>query len=72
MDFFMAEMAGRSKGSRRTPRRKSLPSLRQFLAIAENCSRCHLTTSREPTLMGVLRRMQAPDGEVSSMVAGSR
>jgi len=58
--------------SRRTPRRNSRPSLRQFLATAENCSRCHFTVSREPIVMAVLRRMQAPDGDVSSRVAEAR
>jgi len=33
---------------RRTPRRNSRPSLRQFLAMAANCSRCHLTQTLEP------------------------
>jgi hypothetical protein len=56
----------------RTPSRNSRPSLRQFLATAENCSRCHFTVRREPTWMGVLTRMQAPDGEVSSRVAEAR
>ena len=72
MASFSIGLVWGSRGSRRTPRRKSRPSLRQFLAMAENCSRCHLTMSLEPTLMGVFTRMQAPDGEVSSMVAGSR
>lgn len=58
--------------SRRTPRRKSLPSLRQFLAIAENCSLFHFTISLDPIEMGFLSRMQAPDGDVSSSVAGAR
>jgi hypothetical protein len=58
-------------GSRRTPRRKSLPSRRQFRATAEKCSRCHFTVSLEPTVMGVLIRMQAPEREVSSRVAGA-
>ena len=58
--------------SRRTPS-KSVPSLRQLLAIlAENCSLCHFTMSLDPTEMGLLSRMQAPDGDVSSSVAGAR
>ncbi len=59
-------------GSRRTPSRNSRPSLRQFLATAENCSRCHFTVRWEPIVMGVFRRMQAPETEVSSRVAGRR
>jgi len=39
---------------------------------AEKCSRCHFTVSLAPTAMGVLRRMQAPDGDVSSRVPGAR
>jgi len=58
--------------SLRTPRRNSLPSMRQFLATAENCSRCHFTVSLDPTVIGALRRMQAPDGDVSSRVAEVR
>ena len=58
--------------SRRTPSRNSLPSLRQFWATPENCSRCHLTVSLDPTVMGVLTRMQAPDRDVSSRVPGTR
>lgn len=58
--------------SRRTPRRNSLPSLRQFLAIAENCSMYHFTESLDPTMIGFLRRIQAPDGDVSSSVAEAR
>jgi len=57
---------------RRTPHKNSAPSRRQFLAIAENCSRCHFTVSSDPTVMGVLTRRQAPDGDVSSRVAGAR
>ena len=59
-------------GSRLTPRRNSRPSLRQFLAMAENCSRCHFTMILDPMLIGVLRRMQAPDREVSSRVPAAR
>src|SRR5271166_3351846 len=58
--------------SRLTPRRKSLPSLRQFLVTAENCSRCHLMTSRDPTVKGRCTRMHAPDWDVSSSVPGTR
>jgi hypothetical protein len=54
------------------PRRKSLPSLRQFRAIAENCSRCQRMVSRDPMVNGRWTRIQAPDGEVSSSVAGAR
>ena len=62
----------RAASSRRTPRRNSRPSLRQFLATAEKCSRCHFTVTLAPTAMGLLRRMQAPDGDVSSRVPGAR
>ena len=59
--------------SRRTPNRNSLPSLRQFRAIAGNCSRSHLTVMREPTEGGGrLIRTHAPDLEVSSRMAGAR
>ena len=57
---------------RRTPHRNSEPSRRQFLAMAENCSRCHLTVSSAPTVIGVFTRKHAPDGDVSSSVAGAR
>jgi len=60
---------GRASGSRRTPNRNSRPSRRQFLATAENCSRCHLTVTLDPTWTGAFRRMHAPDREVSSSVA---
>ena len=64
---------GRStRGSRRTPRMNSPPSLRQFRATAANCSRCHFTVSLDPTVMGFLSRIHAPDGDVSSSVAGVR
>ena len=59
-------------GSRCRPRMKSLPSLRQFRAIAENCSWCHRMVSWDPMLNGRLTRTRAPDGEVSSSVAGAR
>jgi hypothetical protein len=58
--------------SRHTPNKKSPPSLRQFRAIAENCSRCHLIVIREPTASGRLSRTYAPDLEVSSKTAGTR
>jgi hypothetical protein len=45
---------------------------RQFLATAENCSRHHLIATRDTTLNGSLTRMQAPERDVSSMVAGAR
>ena len=63
---------GRQNGSRRTPNRKSRPSLRQFLATALNCSRDHLIMILEPMLNGCLRRTHAPEGDVSSIVAGRR
>ncbi len=44
----------RAASSRRTPRRNSRPSLRQFLATAEKCSRCHFTVTLAPTAMGAL------------------
>ena len=59
-------------GSRRTPRRNSRPSGRQFLAIAEKFSRCHFTVRCAPIQMGVFTRRQAPEGEVSSRVAAAR
>src|SRR5580692_682938 len=48
------------------------PSLRQFRAIPEKSSLCHLIVSLDPTAIGVLIRMQTPDGEVSSILAGAR
>ena len=58
--------------SRRRPSRKYLPSERQFFAMAENCSRCHLMTTREPTSNGRFTRTHAPECDVSSIVAGTR
>src|SRR5579862_4620720 len=58
--------------SRRTPTRKSLPSERQFFAMAENCSRCHLMVTREPTSKERLTRTHAPERDVSSIVAVTR
>src|SRR6202453_1756764 len=52
--------------------RNAMPSLRQLRAIPENCSRCHLMVSLDPTSMGVLIRMQTPDGDESSILAGAR
>lgn len=57
---------------RRTPHRNSAPSRRQFLAVAENCSRCHFTVSSDPIVIGVFTLRQAPDGDVSSSVAAAR
>jgi len=62
----------RISASRRTPNKKSPPSLRQFRAIAGNCSRCHLIVRRDPMATGRLTRMHAPDAEVSSRMAGTR
>lgn len=61
--------SGLASASRRTPNRNSRPSRRQFRATAENCSRCHLTVTLDPTWTGAFRRMHAPDREVSSSVA---
>ena len=58
--------------SRRTPSRKSLPSERQFFAMAENCSRCHLMVTREPISKERLTRTHAPECDVSSIVAATR
>lgn len=57
--------------SRLTPSKKPYPSLRQLRATAENCSRCHLTVMRDPMVIGRCTRMQAPEREVSSNVAGT-
>lgn len=62
---------GRS-GCRWIPRRNSLPSIRQFLVMPENCSRCHFTRRVEPTAIAVLTRIHAPEGDVSSSVAAAR
>lgn len=70
--LFCAEVLLLRRGSRSSPRRNAVPSLRQFLATAENCSRCHRMVSRDPMLNGRWTRTQAPDGEVSSSVAGAR
>lgn len=66
------ETLGSVTRSRCKPNRKSLPSLRQFRVIAENCSRCHRMVSCDPMVNGRCTRTQAPDGEVSSRVAGAR
>jgi len=63
-------LSGLTRLSRRTPRRKSWPSRRQFLVIAENCSRRHLMVTSDPTENGRLTLTQAPEFEVSSSVAG--
>lgn len=57
--------------SRRTPMTNSRPSLRQFLATAENCSRCHRMVTTEPTATGRVSRTQAPDFDLSSSTAGA-
>ena len=49
-----------------------MPSLRQFLAWATNCSRCHFTVMRDPTGNGRLTRRQAPEGDLSSIVAAAQ
>ncbi len=64
--------AATDSASRFTPNRKSRPSLRQLRATAENCSRCHLIVTRDPTVKGRFTRKQAPDKDVSSRVAGLR
>src|SRR5579863_2942248 len=48
------------------------PSVRQFRATPEKSSRCHRIVSLDPTAMGVLIRMQTPEGDVSSILAGAR
>ena len=58
--------------SRLQPIKKSPPSRRQFLAIAENCSLCHLMVTIDPKANGRFRRTQAPDWDVSSSVANAR
>ena len=70
--LFRAETLLLLPGSRSRPSRNAAPSRRQFLAIAENCSRCHRMMRRDPMLNGRWTRTQAPDGEVSSSVAGVR
>jgi len=59
---------GKASPSRRRPSRNWRPSLRQFLAIAENCSRCHLTVTFDPTSIARSTRTHAPEGDVSSSV----
>src|ERR1700691_1407103 len=54
------------------PMTNATPSLRQFGATPEKSSLCHLIVSLDPTAMGVLIRMQTPEGDVSSILAGAR
>src|ERR1700685_4222130 len=54
------------------PMTNAIPSLRQFRATPEKSSLCHLIVSLDPTAMGVLIRMQTPEGDVSSILAGAR
>ena len=55
--------------SRSIPTRYSFPSLRQYRAVPENCSKRHSILSFDPTPIGALTRIHAPLADLSSMRA---
>jgi hypothetical protein len=46
-----------------------VPSLRQYRAMPENSSQRHLIRTSDPTLTGMGKRRQAPEGDLSSILA---
>jgi len=59
---------GRGSPSRLRPSTNWRPSQRIFLVIAQNCSRCHLMVTFDPTSIGRSTRTHAPERDVSSSI----